>query len=121
MQYMLIFLEDGEHFARRRGPQAREHMGAWMAYVSAIQQAGVAVSGAGLEPPETGTVVRLRNDAREVQDGPYAEAKEQLGGFFVIDVPDLDAALEWAARAPCASYGAVEVRPVMARPDQAPA
>jgi hypothetical protein len=69
--------------------------------------------GKGLEPPSTGTTVRLRDGERIVQDGPYADTKEQLGGFFVIDVPDLDAALDWAARCPAATDGVVEVRPVL--------
>ena len=119
MKYALLFFEDREHFARRQTEEAPAYWGAWMAYVSAIEQSGAVVSGAGLQPPETGTTLRLRDGARQVQDGPFAEAKEQLGGFFVIDVPDLDAALEWAARSPSASYGAVEVRPVLPPPQAA--
>ena len=69
------------------------------------------VGGAALQPPAVATTVRQRDGKREVQDGPYAEAKEQLGGYCVIDVPDLDQALAWAARCPAASTGAVEVRP----------
>ena len=72
--------------------------------------------GAGLQPPQTITMVSVRDGKRHVHDGPYAETKEFLGGFLVIDVPDLDAALEWAARSPAASYAAVEVRPL--RPPQ---
>jgi hypothetical protein len=64
----------------------------------------------------TGTTLRVRGDKRQVQDGPFADTKEQLGGYFVIEVPDLDSALEWAARAPCASTGGVEVRPVFTAP-----
>jgi len=71
------------------------------------------VSGAGLQPPRTATTLRIRDGQRHVQDGPYADSKEQLGGFFVINVPDLDTALAWAARSPAASSGAVEVRPVL--------
>jgi hypothetical protein len=69
------------------------------------------VGGAGLQPPPLGTTVRERDGKRHVQDGPYADTKEQLGGFYEIDVPDLDTALDWAARCPSASTGAVEVRP----------
>jgi hypothetical protein len=68
--------------------------------------------GAGLEPPETATIVRLTNGERMVQDGPYADTKEQLGGFYLIEVPDMDSAIAWAARCPCASHGTVEVRPI---------
>jgi hypothetical protein len=69
-------------------------------------------------PPETGTIVRVRDGVRSlqdgaVQDGPYADSKEQVGGYFIVEVPDLDTALEWAARSPSASYASTEVRPVM--------
>ena len=76
------------------------------------------VGGNGLQPPETGTTLRIEGGTRHVQDGPYADTKEMLGGYVVVDAPDLDAALKWAARAPCASDGAgsVEVRPVMQQP-----
>ena len=84
--------------------------------MEAIRASGVVVSGAGLQPPETATTVRLKGEQRHVQDGPFADTKEQLGGFFVIDVPDLDAALAWAARSPAATDAAVEVRPVMPPP-----
>ena len=63
-------------------------------------------------PPETGTTVRLKEGKRRVQDGPYAETKEQLAGFIILELPSVDAALEWAARCPGASIGAVEVRPL---------
>ena len=92
------------------------YWGAWMSYVEAIRASGVVVSGAGLQPPETATTVRLKGEQRHVQDGPFADTKEQLGGFFVIDVPDLDAALAWAARSPAATDAAVEVRPVLPPP-----
>ena len=84
-----------------------------MAYIQAIRQSGIVQNGNGLQPPETATTVRLRDGRREVQDGPYADSKEQLGGYFILDVPDLDVALDWAARCPAATGGAVEIRPVM--------
>ena len=71
-------------------------------------------SGNGLQPPDTATTVRLRDGKRHVQDGPYADSKEQLGGYFILDVPGLDVALDWAARCPAAPDGSVEIRPVMA-------
>ena len=90
--------------------------GQLMAYVGAVYESGTVVSGDGLLPPSTATTtLRVRGDKRQVQDGPFADTKEQLGGYFVLEVPDLDSALEWAARAPCASTGGVEVRPVMPR------
>ena len=75
--------------------------------------AGVMRGGNALKPGFTGTTVRLRDGRREVQDGPYTDSKEELGGYYVIEVADLDEALQWAARNPAASSGAVEVRPIM--------
>jgi hypothetical protein len=73
----------------------------------------VVQSGNGLQPPHTSTTVRVRDGKRQVQDGPFADTREHLGGYFVIEVPSLDEALEWAARAPCAVSGSTEVRPVL--------
>jgi len=73
---------------------------------------GIFVAGAGLGSPQTATMVSVRNGKRQVHDGPYAETKEFLGGFVIIDVPNLDAALEWAARNPAAADAFVEVRPL---------
>src|SRR5207247_7947440 len=89
------------------------YWGAYRAYTPALREAGVRVGGAALEPPRTATTVRQHDGKRRVQDGPFAETKEQLGGYVVIDVPSLDKALEWAARCPSASTGAAEVRPNM--------
>lgn len=112
MEYMLIMTETAADFAKRNDPtQAPAYFGAWAAYVKAVAESGILVSGLGLQPPETATTVRIRDGKRVLHDGPYAEAKEMLGGYFVINVPDLDAALEWAARSPCAESGSVEVRP----------
>ena len=114
MQYMLIFREAEAQFAERNDPEkAPAYWGAWNAYIGALGQAGIIVSGNGLQPPHSSTTIRVRDGRREVQDGPYADTKEQLGGYFVIDAPDLDTAIEWAARAPAASYASVEVRPVL--------
>lgn len=116
MRYMLLMIETDEGYAMQTDPErAPAYWAAWSAYSKAVEEAGIFVSGAGLQRPETATTVRLRGGARQVQDGPFADSKEQLGGIFVIDVPDLETALGWAARAPLASYGAVEVRPLLAR------
>lgn len=114
MQYMIMFYETTAQFQERSDPaRAPAYWGAWGAYVKALNESGKVVSGAGLQPPETATTVRMRKSERIVQDGPFADAKEQLAGFFVIDVADLDAALAWAARSPAASGPGVEVRPVL--------
>jgi hypothetical protein len=78
-----------------------------------MQQKGVIVAGEGLYPTQTATTVRVRSGEKDVTDGPFAETKEQLGGFYVLDVKDLDEAIEWAAKIPGAETGSVEVRPVM--------
>lgn len=117
MQYMLLFTESAADFALRTDPEkSGAYWGAWTAYVGALAESGIMVSGAGLQPPETATTVRVREGKRQVHDGPYAESKEMLAGFFVVEVPDLDVALEWAARAPSASYASTEVRPVLPPP-----
>jgi hypothetical protein len=114
MQYMLLLNETASEFAKRNDPdQAGAYWGGWSAFIGAMAQAGIVVNGDGLQGPQTATTVRIRDGKRAVQDGPFADAKEQLGGYFVIEVPDLDTALEWAARAPSASSASVEVRPVL--------
>ena len=114
MQYSILIYETEQDFATRTDPEkAGPYWESWKSYSAALQEAGVMVGGAGLEPPETGTTVQLRDGKRLVQDGPYADTREKLGGFYNIDVPDLDAALEWAARCPAAPTGVVEVRPHM--------
>ena len=85
---------------------------AWRAYTKAMGEAGVLRAGNALEPGFAATTVRLEDGRRVVHDGPYADSKEELGGYFVIEVADLDEALQWAARNPAASFGAVEVRPI---------
>ena len=113
MLYVLAIYESPEAFDARTGEESAAYMGAWQAYAEALRNAGVGVGGKGLAPPSTGATVRFRDGERTVQDGPYADTKEQLGGFFILDVPDLDVALEWAGRAPVTLGGAVEVRPAM--------
>ncbi len=117
MQYMMLFHEPATEFDKRNDPAAAPaYWGAWNAYIGALGQAGVVVNGAGLQPPQMSTTVRLRGGKRQVQDGPYADSKDHLGGYFIIEVPSLDAALEWAARSPNASVGGTEVRPVLPPP-----
>jgi hypothetical protein len=111
MKYMLLVYETPEYF-RIRQAQDNETWGPWRAYYKAMVDAGVYVDGAPLEEFATATTVRLRDGQRQVQDGPYADTKEQLGGFIILDLPSLDAALDWAARCPVAASGAIEVRPV---------
>ncbi len=115
IQVTLLFHEAPEDFATRTasGPQAEAYWGAWRAYMGAMSEAGVIRGGNALLPPATGVIVRRRGDAPQVLDGPYAETKEQLGGYILLEVADMDAAIAWAARCPCAASGAVEVRPIL--------
>ncbi len=117
MHFMLILNETAEDFARRADPeQAQAYWGGWNDFIGAMAKAGVIVKGDGLMAPHTATTLRLRDGKRTVEDGPYADTKEQLCGYFVIDVPDLHAALDWAAQAPSARTASVEVRPVLPMP-----
>jgi hypothetical protein len=112
MQFALLIYESPQAFASRKNAEVDAYVGAWRAYYKALLDAGVYVGGDPLEVPETGTTVSIKEGKRRVQDGPYADTKEQLGGFTVVELPSLDAALDWAARCPAASYGVVEVRPL---------
>jgi hypothetical protein len=111
MRYTLL-LHYPEPTVERLRPEAlAEGMRAFQAYADALDAAGVLVSAEVLERSDTTTTVSRRDGEFFVQDGPFADSKEQLGGTFVIDVPDLDEALAWAKRAPAVDWGYVEVRP----------
>ena len=115
MQYAILIYESPGDFAARSDKQRQgSYWAGWKAYSQAVAEAGIMKGGAPLQPTTTATTVRMNGKGRQVQDGPYADTKEQLGGFYVIDVPDLDAALEWAEKIPSVGYGSVEVRPVWA-------
>jgi hypothetical protein len=110
-QYMLLIYAPVEG-----GPSAEERaaeMPRWFEFTQSLRDAGVLVSADPLHPADTATTVRVRNGETQITDGPYAETKEMLGGYYVIDVPDLDTALGHAARIPNIHYGSTEVRPVL--------
>ena len=113
MKFMLILASDPDLEPDPTSPEFEAYMGEWFAYGEALIAAGIEFSGEALQGDDTATTVRVRDGERLVTDGPFIEAKEVLGGFYVIDVPDLDAALEWAAKIPNVTFGTVEVRPVM--------
>lgn len=112
MKYMLLVYSNEAGMQSAPKAQVDQVMAAYGAYVEALNKAGVAAGSDRLQGTQTATTVRVANGQTKVLDGPYAETKEQLGGYFIIDVPDLDAALSWAAKCPGASHGVVEVRPV---------
>ena len=119
MNHVLIVNEGEDGIAILRDPaKIGPYMGAWKAYADALMKAGVLTGGAQLQLPETATTLRMRGGKRVVQDGPFADTKEQLGGFFIINVPNLDTALDWAARCPIAPGGVIEVRPAVQPPGQ---
>lgn len=111
MRYALLVYETDAAVKGRDDP---EYQAAYKAYIKAIYDSGVATAGAGLHDAAITTTFRLVDGKRQIQDGPFADTKEQLAGFFLIDVPDLDKALAWAARCPSTAYGGVvEIRPVL--------
>jgi hypothetical protein len=115
MRYTLL-LHYPEPTAEQLGPEAlAEGMRAFEAYAKALDDAGVLASAEVLQQSNATTTITLAGGELVVQDGPFADTKEQLGGTFVIDVPDLDAAIEWATRAPSVSWGHVEIRPTATR------
>jgi hypothetical protein len=121
MQYLLLLHAEEAGFMRMTPEQQKQGMAAYMAYTEALNKAGALKGSNRLQPVSTATTVRVVDGKTQVLDGPYADSKEQLGGYYLIDAPDLDAALAWAARCPGASHGIIEVRPVWAMGEPAPA
>jgi hypothetical protein len=111
MKYTLFLYNDESSFANVKPEMMQQVQAAFEAYTKSLIEAGVFVTADWLKPSFAGTTITVRDGARRVQDGPYAATKEQLGGFYVIDVPDLDAALAWAEKCPAAQGGIVEIRP----------
>jgi hypothetical protein len=114
MQYMLTLYADESGFTRMSPEEQQKGLAAYMAYSEALTKAGAMKASGRLGPSSSATRVRLVDGKPSVLDGPFIESKEQLGGYFLIDVADLDAALGWAARCPGAGHGVVEVRPMWA-------
>ena len=114
MEYMLMIFSNESRWSELTQAEREQGMAAYSAYTEALKNAGVLRAGNRLQPVSAATTVRVANGKSQVLNGPYADSKEQLGGYYMIDVPDLDAALAWAARCPGASHGVVEVRPIWA-------
>lgn len=113
MKYLLALYSDPAEGPAEGSPELAAEMERWFAYSTELAAAGAMLGGEGLQGPETATTVRVRNGSTITSDGPFAETKEVLGGYYLIDVPDLDAAISWAAKIPNVAYGTVEVWPVM--------
>jgi hypothetical protein len=112
MQYMLTIYANESGFAKLPKEAVDQAMAAYGAYNEALKKAKVHVAGERLRPASTASTVRVADGKNKVQDGPYAETKEQLAGFYIIDVPNLDEALKWAAKCPGAHHGTIEVRAI---------
>lgn len=114
MHYLLLITNAPDAWDDRDAHPGDGVLENWPDYTKALHAGGALVAGAGLQPPDTATSVRLRGGERLLTDGPFVETKEHLIGFYLIDVPDLDAALDWAAKIPNVRTGTVEVLPAMA-------
>jgi len=112
MQYLLMIYSKEGAWEKLSVAEQQQGLAAYNAFTEALKKSGALVGSNRLRPASTATTVRIANGKSQVLDGPYADTKEQLGGYFLIDVADLDAALAWASRCPGASHGIVEVRPV---------
>ncbi len=113
MKYVLAIYSDENLQARKSEAEQAELMQAYFAFTKEIEDAGVLVAGEALHPTTTATTVRLRNGKTMTTDGPFAETKECLGGFYMLECKDLDEAIRWAAKIPTALDGSIEVRPVV--------
>ena len=117
MKYLLLIYGDeaagNERYGQMSEDERNEMMGRWFSYTEELQSAGVHVAGEGLQGTETAKTVKGNGSGTLVTDGPFAETKEQLGGFYLVDVPGEAEALEWAQKMPNLPHGSVEVRPVM--------
>jgi hypothetical protein len=112
MQYLLSLYADEKVFEKMTPEQQQQGYAAYMAYTEALKAAGAHVSSNRLRPSATATTLRTTDGKTQVLDGPFADSKEQLGGYYLIDVPDLDAALSWAGRCPGSQHGTIEVRAI---------
>jgi hypothetical protein len=114
MQYLLMLYSQQDQWPKMSAAEQQQAVAAYAAYGEALKSAGVFKGSNRLQPTSSATTVRVTDGKSQVLDGPYADSKEQLGGYYLIEAPDLDAAISWAARCPGASHGTVEVRPVWA-------
>jgi hypothetical protein len=112
MQYMLMIYASEAGWSKLTPAEQEQGVAAYNAYTEALKKAGVLAGANRLQDTQAATTVRMVNGKSQVLNGPYVDSKEQLGGYYLIDVPDLDAAISWAARCPGASHGVVEVRPI---------
>jgi hypothetical protein len=113
MNYMLLIYDDEKLWGSMSDSERGEIFGEYGAFTQELQAKGAFVAGDPLQPTSTATTVRVRDGEQLTTDGPFAETKEQLGGYYIVDVESLDEALAWAAKIPSARLGTIEVRPIM--------
>ena len=119
MQYLLMVYVNEAGFQKLSKAEQDAGVAAYTAYFQALKNSGTIVGLNRLQPSSTATTLRITDGKTQVLDGPYADSKEQLGGYYIIEVADFDAALSWAARCPATGHGTVEVRPFWAMPEAA--
>jgi hypothetical protein len=113
MKYLCLIYDEEKKIAAMSKSESDAFMGEYFAFTDAIQKSGHYIGGEALQPVQTATTVRVRNGKVSTTDGPFAETKEQLGGFYLINARDLNDAIQVASRIPSARLGSVEVRPIM--------
>jgi hypothetical protein len=112
MQYLLALYVDESGWDRMTPEQQKQGQAAYSAYTEALKSAGALINSNRLRPSATATTIRTNNGKTQVLDGPFADSKEQLAGYYLIDVPNLDAAMSWAGKCPASQHGVVEVRAI---------
>jgi hypothetical protein len=121
MQYMLLIYDDGATWGRMAEDERNAVMAEYFQFTEDLRKAGKHVAGDALQPISTAKSVRVRDGSTQTTDGPFAETKEALGGYYLVDVDSEAEALEWAAKIPSARFGTIEVRPVVVFPVEATA
>ena len=112
MKYLLMIYTNEQQDAQRTPEEQEANMGEYFAFTNEIREAGVMLGGEALQPTTTATTVRVRQGQTASTDGPFAETKEQLGGYYLLDCDNLDEAIKWAAKIPGAREGSIEIRPL---------
>lgn len=113
MQYLFLIYSNENDDPKPDSPQGDALFGAYMKFTADVEEKKIMLGSNALQPVSTATTVRVRNGKTQTTDGPFAETKEQLGGYYLLDCRDLDEAIAYAARIPSATYGSIEIRPVM--------
>ena len=113
MRYIALLYGEADAGPAPGTPEFMKMLGEFQSATAAMADAGILVDSSPLQPPQAATTVRVRDDETQLSDGPFAEIKEQLGGYYILDCDDLDTAIRYVAMIPSAKYGSIEVRPVM--------